>query len=208
MGQDLVDNLGEILEAVVQGVADFLAPEGGQAQADDESQHHGGDGVQDGRDRNGEEGRQALAGGLGQFIQHPGTDEGREQGVSHREGEGASHQSGTVGDDGGNQEQLSCPLGQIGDPHGYVGQDHQRNDEFQEIAEDAGKGNDGTADIFRQILSNKDTNDNGNDDFWYKTEFHENVTSPELAKPCPAGWDRAFDFSVYSVYYGYAHKSN
>ena len=88
VGQDLVDDLREIFEAVVQGIPDFLSPEGRQAQADDEGQYHRGDGVQDGRDIDGEEGRQALAGGLGQFFQYSGTDEGREQGISYGKGEG------------------------------------------------------------------------------------------------------------------------
>lgn len=186
--RDLIDDFREILEAVVQGIPDFLAPEGRQAQAYDEGQHHGGDGVQDGRDGNGEERRQALARSLGQFFQHPGADEGREQGICYGKGEGSPDQGGSISDDGSNQEQLPSTLGQISDPHGHIGQDHQRNDEFQEVTEDTGKSDDGTADIFRQILPNQDTDDDGNDDFWYKTEFHEK-TSPELDKLIPAGWE-------------------
>ena len=138
VGQNLVDDGREIFEAVIQGIPDGLAPQGRQAQADDEGQHHSGDGVQDGRDGDGEERRQALARGLGQFIQHPGADEGREQVVSYKEGERTAHQSGTVGDAGRDQKELAGALAQVGDAHGHIGQDHHGNDEFQEVTEDTG----------------------------------------------------------------------
>ena len=58
------------------------------------------------------------------------------------------------------------------------------------------------------ILSDQDTNDDGNDNFWYKTEFHENKPPLKLQTSFPPAGNDAFDFSVYSVYYGHRHKSN
>ena len=69
--EDLVDDAGEVLHALIEGIADGLAPQHGQAQPQHKGEHHGGQGVQQGRDGDGEVAVQGHAGGGGDLFHGP-----------------------------------------------------------------------------------------------------------------------------------------
>ena len=169
--EDLVDDAGEVLDAVIERVADGPAPQVGQAQAQHKSQNHGGQGVQQRGDGQAEVAVQGVAGGGGNLLQGPLAHEAGEQGGGHQVGGGAENQGGSVGQSHRDEQQLARAALQIGNAHGDVGQDHQGNDELKERAEDAGGGDDDPAEPDREELSDQDTQDDCDDQFWKKTQF-------------------------------------
>ena len=133
--EHLINNSGEVIHAVVEAVADLLAPHGGQAQAQHERQGNRGEGVQQGRNGQGEVSLQGDVGGGGDLIEGTLTHKGGEQVGGHQIGGRARHQSGEVGQSHRNNQQLARTAAQVGDAHGYVGHNHQGNNKGQEGAE-------------------------------------------------------------------------
>ncbi len=67
--QHLIDDAGEVFHAVVKGITDGLAAQGGHAQAQHKGQHHGREGVQNGRDGDGDVAGQRVVSRGGDLLQ-------------------------------------------------------------------------------------------------------------------------------------------
>ena len=169
--EHLVNDAREVAHPVVEGVADGLAPQGGQAQAQHKGQHHRREGVEQGRDLQAEVALQGVAGCGGDLLQGAVAHEAGEQGVRHQEGCGASRQGGQIGQNDGDEQQLARAAFQVGDAHGHIGQDHQGDDEGQERAEDAGQGDHDPAEPHGQELSKENTDDDCDNELGEQTEF-------------------------------------
>lgn len=148
--QHLIDDAGEVLHAIIKCITDGLAAQGGHAQAQHEGQHHGRQGVQQRRDGDGDVAGQRVVSRGGDLFQSAFAHEAGEQACRHQIGCRACDQGGAVGQSHRDEQQLACAALQVGNAHGDVGHDHQRDDELQERAEDAGCRDDDPAEPHRK----------------------------------------------------------
>ena len=199
--QDLIDDAGEILHAIIKGIADGLAPQGGQAQAHHKGQNNSRECVKDRGDGDGEVAGQRVVSSCSDLLQSTFAHKAREQAGRHQIGCRASDQGGTVGQCHSDDEQLACAALQISDTHGNIGHDHQRDDELQERAEDSRCGNDHAAEPHREELADDDAQHNGDEQLRQQSElrfflFHREFSSffPLGQVPCGALFPiKAFD---------------
>ena len=161
--QHLIDDAGEVLHAIIKGITDGLAAQGGQAQAQHEGQHHGRQGVQQRRDGDGDVAGQRVVSRGGDLFQSAFAHEVGEQARGHQIGCRARDQGGAVGQSHRDEQQLACAALQIRNAHGDVGHDHQRDDELQERAEDAGCSDNDPAEPHREELADDDAQHDGNE---------------------------------------------
>ncbi len=169
--QNLVDDSGEIFERVIKSIADFFSFHSGQTEPQDKSQHNSGQGIHDRRDGQAEIGLYGDARSCRNLFQRFGAHEMRKQRRGYEIGAGSCDQRGQIGQKNGDDQKLSCALRQICNSHGYIREDHERYDKFQKRTEYAGQGDNQTADRLRQKLSDEDTDDDRNDQFWNKSQF-------------------------------------
>ena len=125
-----VNDGGEILHCIVQGITDLFSTHGREAQAQDESQDHCGQGVHDRLDGDGEVRGQRDLCGSSNLVQRVSTHKARKQAFRNQERCGTCDQGRAVSQGHGDEQEFSCALGQVCDTHGNVSQDHERDDEF------------------------------------------------------------------------------
>ena len=154
--QHLIDDAGKVLHAVVQRVADLLAAHGRQAQAKHKGQRDRRQRVQQRCNGQTEIGFQRIVGRGGDLLHRLSAHEMGKEFAGHQIGTGPRHERGAIGECDRDEQQASGAAAQVGDAHGDIGHDHQRDDKFQEGAEDAGCGNHNPADAFGKELSNED----------------------------------------------------
>ena len=177
--QHLIDDAGEVLHAIIKCITDGLAAQGGHAQAQHEGQHHGRQGVQQRRNGDGDVAGQRVVSRGGDLFQSAFAHEAGEQACRHQIGRRACDQGGAVGQSHRDEQQLACAALQVGNAHGDVGHDHQRDDELQERAEDAGCRDDDPAEPHREELADDDAQHDGDEQLRQQSElefflFHKN----------------------------------
>ena len=192
-GHQLVDDLSEVVHGVLQG--DVL--DGGHAQAQDEGDQQCAHDAHDGGHLDGEQGADhGLLRVLGVSHEHVGVDQHGEQGHIHKEGQGAGHDGGQVGDAGGLCQGLAGAGAQIGDTGGDEANDDQGNAEAEEVAEDAVVGGAEADDELTGAAhflcgkAHNNTEDNGDDEFGQQAQlflllFHVFLWSPAFLSGDP-----------------------
>ena len=179
-----VDDAGEVGHAVVQGVADGLAAQVGQAQAEYERQNDSGQRVHEGRDFQAEVRLKRVAGGRGNLVERIGAHEVREQGVGHEERSRAGDEGRAVSESDRDEQQLARAALEVRDTHGNVGEDHQRNDERQELAEERRERYHKAAEALRQELAEQDADDDGDDELGQQPELELFLFFHNFFPPC------------------------
>ena len=128
--KNFINDLGKVTHSVIKAVSHFFSTHGREAQAQDESQDHCGQGVHDRLDSDGEVRGQRDLCGSSNLVQRVSTHKARKQAFRNQERCGTCDQGRAVSQGHGDEQEFSCALGQVCDTHGNVSQDHERDDKF------------------------------------------------------------------------------
>ena len=144
--------------------SDGAVAQAGQAQTEYERQNDSGQRVHEGRDFQAEVRLKRVAGGRGNLVERIGAHEVREQGVGHEERSRACDERRAVGERDRDEQPPASAALEGRDAHGDVGEDHQRDDKRQELAEERRERYHKAAEAFRQELAEQDADNDGDDE--------------------------------------------
>ena len=150
--QNLINNTRKVFHRFIQGRPDFLALHCRETQTQNKGKYHSGERIEQRWNGDTEEGAYRLVCRRTDFLHGIRRHKTRKQIDGNQIRNRTANQSRAVCQDDRKQQQFSRSLRQICNSHRHIGENHERNDKLQEIAEDPGQCNDQLAKTERCIL--------------------------------------------------------
>ena len=170
--QYLIDDAGEILQRFIQCCADGLSSHGRKAKSQDKGKYNCGQSIEHRRNADGKERGNGLIRCSLNLCHGIGRHKAREKIDRNKVRNRSANQSGPVCQNHRHKQQLPGSLRKVRNTHADIRQNHQGNNKLQEITKNSGQRHNQLAESERSILSNQNTENDGNDQFRHQAKFH------------------------------------